>query len=216
MTDVDINNNKITNKINIDFNNKEKTFYEKIRQKFSKFVFNDSDILIKLLYHKYFHNEIYQEIQKINLKNFSDIKIISNLNDKIFNNLIYPSKELCEEKLKQLDINEFIDKKDLIEFYEIDKFSKEYLIDYIKIYKFVWTNNFTNFCFFTCFGLYAFIFKIHKRKKKLSNNLIIIISIQMFLNGLSLYHSLYSHPRENYLKKIYSEELQKYKLIFRE
>jgi hypothetical protein len=220
MNDVNKNNNKISKTFDINNKNeKEKeSFYEKIKKKFFNFVFNDSDILVKLLYHKYFYNELYEEIQKMNFKNLSDIEFTSKIKEKIYINIKYPSKKLCEENLKLLNFNDFSDKKDPIDInvYEKDKFSKEFLLDYIKIYKFNWLNNFTNLCFFTCFGFYAFIFKINKRKKKLSNNLLLIVSIQIFLNGLSLYHTLKTHPKEKYLKQIYNQELQKYKLIFRE
>ena len=57
MNDVNKNNNKISKTFDINNKNeKEKeSFYEKIKKKFFNFVFNDSDILVKLLYHKYFY-----------------------------------------------------------------------------------------------------------------------------------------------------------------
>ena len=46
--------------------------------------------------------------------------------------------------------------------------------------------------------------------------MVFVVSIQIFLNGLILFHTFKGHPQENYLENVYSEELQKYKLIFRE
>lgn len=194
---------------------KDYSLYEKMENKFLQHCFYDTSLLFKLLYHKYFLNEIYEEIKNTNLRSLTNIEKSNSLKAKMINSLIFPSKILCEKNLKisEFSYNEELNEKEIKEF-EKEKISKEFLADYIKICKFNWSNSLTSSCYLIGVGFLCLCFKIHKRP--MTFNHLIIISIQIFLFGMSFYHIYNTHPHEAKLKDYYSDELQKYKLIFKE
>jgi len=190
-----------------------------IRKKFFEFIFYDTSILFRILYHKYLLSEVFNEINSINSRKLaSDMNLQNELRVKMKNNLVFPSKDLME---KFLDVPNFIsfedcDKKDKLENYEVEKKSREYLKEYIKICKFNWLNNFTTFSFLSLLGISCVFFKYHKKHKSLSNRMFMIILLQILMNGTCIYLSLRTHPDELFLQKAYAKQLEKYKIILKE
>jgi len=188
---------------------------DKIRTNFFHFVFYDTSILFRIIYHKYFMHDVYNEIKEINTRKLvSDINLQNELKIKMKEKLIYPSKKLIEEKLEIPNIENFDENK--YDEFEAEKKSKEYLKEYISICKFCWLNNFTTFSFFCLLGISCYFFRYHKKHKKLSNRMFLIIAIQILLNGTSIYLSLKTHPEEMFLQEAYAKQLEKYKIILEE
>lgn len=199
-----------------DIKKEENSFKKIFKEKIFQFAFNDTSLLIKLLYNKYFQTEIFEEIQNTNIKKISDFQFRNNIKNKIYENLIFPSKSLCEKKLIFPKEEDLIGEKDSMILFEKEIKSKKFLLENIQICKFNWSNNFTTFCFFLGLGFGCLFFNFHKKMKKISNRMFLVISFQILLNGLSLYYTFRYHPYESYLKDAYSNELEKYKIIFKE
>lgn len=189
--------------------------FGKIRKKFFQFVFQDTSLLFRILYHKYFSNQVYNEINSLNPRKLaSDINLQNEFKVKMKENLIYPSKDLVEAKLEIPNLDNFDESK--FEEFEVEKKSKEYLKEYISICKFNWLNNFTTFSFFSLLGFSCVFFKYHKKHKKLSNRMFVIVALQILLNGTSIYLTVRTHPNEMFLQEAYSKQLEKYRIILKE
>lgn len=193
----------------------KETFFQKAKLKFFQYIFYDTHILFKVLYHKYFANDIFIHIVNTNAKKLaSDLNLQNEIRVKSKNNLIYPSKTSIEEKLSIQDVDNYPENK--LDEFELEKKSREYLKEYIRICKFNWLNNFTTFSFFSLLGFSCLVFKYHKRHKKISNRMFIIVLCQILLNTTCIYLSLRTHPNESYLNKAYYKEIEKYKIIYKE
>lgn len=197
----------------------ENGIFNSIRKKFFEFIFYDTSILFKILYHKYFLTEVFNEIDSTNCRKLaSDMNLQNELRIKMKNNLKFPSKALMDKILEvpNIDNCEDFDENNQLENFEVENKSKEYLKEYIKICKFNWLNNFTTFTFLSLLGISCVIFKYHKKHKNLSNRMFMIILVQILMNGTCIYLSLRTHPDEMFLQKTYAKQLEKYKIILKE
>lgn len=188
---------------------------ENIKTKFFKLIFSDTSLLFRLLYHKYFTKEVYEEIKAIDTRKIaSNFNLQNELRVKMKENLIFPSKKIVEEKLEIPSLENYDENK--FDEFETEKKSKEYLKEYISICKFNWLNNFSTFSFFCLFGISCVFFNYHKKNKKLSNRMFMIIALQIILNVTSIYFTVRTHPDENFLQETYAKQLEKYKIILKE
>jgi hypothetical protein len=204
-----------TNKLIKNINPTNPSLFDKIRKKFFQFVFHDTGVLFRILYHKYFSKEVFYEINKLSTRKIaSDMNLQNELKIKMKENLIYPAKKLVEEKLEIPNLDDYDESK--FKEFEIEKKSKEYLKEYISICKFNWMNNITTFSFFCLLGFSCVFFKYHRKHKKLSNRMFIVIALQIMLNGTCIYLSVRAHPDEMFLQETYAKQLEKYKIIFKE
>jgi hypothetical protein len=214
----EIFSNDKTDRINEIDKIKDNSFHrlnlERSKNKFFGVVFNDTNLLFKLLYHKYFINDLYKEVKTTNIKKFLDLKFQNEMKIKLNENLIYPTKELCERKFSKEKM--IIKSDDDLKEFEIEKKSKEYLEEYIKIYKYSWMSNLTTICFFAFLGASCVLFNYHKKNKRMTPRMFLAIGTQLFINTTCLYFHFRSHPDEVFLKEIYADELEKYKKIYKE
>lgn len=202
--------NKVKN-----INTSNPSLFNTIGKKFFQFVFHDTSVLFRILYHKYFLKEVYDEINSLSTRKLaSDRNLQNELKIKMKENLIYPERKLTEEKLEIPNLDNYDESK--FEEFEIEKKSKEYLKEYISICKFNWLNNITTFSFFSLLGISCVFLKYHKKHKKLSNRMFIIIALQILLNGTCIYLSIRTHPDEMFLQEAYAKQLEKYKIILKE
>lgn len=204
-----------TNKLIKNTNTNNPSLFDKIRKKFFQFVFHDTSMLFRILYHKYFSKEVYKEINSLTTRKIAaDMNLQNELKIKMKENLIFPSKKLVEEKLEIPNLDNYDESK--FEEFEIEKKSKEYLKEYISICKFNWMNNLTTFSFFCLLGFSCVFLKYHKKHKKLSNRMFMLIALQILMNGTCIYLSVRTHPDEMFLLEAYAKQLEKYKIIFKE
>ncbi len=209
--------NKIINGNSIHTNNTNNPdgLFDKMRNKFFQFVFQDTSMLFRILYNKYLSKEVYDEINSLSTRKIaSDIVLQSTLKIKLKQKLIFPAKKIVDEKLEIPNIDIYDESK--FEEFETEKKSKEYLKEYISICKFNWLNNLTTFSFFCLLGVSCVFFKYHKKHKRLSNKMFMIIALQILLNGTCIYLSLRTHPDEMFLQEAYAKQLEKYKIILKE
>ncbi len=213
------NDNLIEKTINININYSNDvnkiTLLENLKKSFFQYVFCDTSILFRILYHKYFIKDMYNDINNTNVRKLaSDLNLQNEFKIKMKNNLIYPSKSSMKENLDLPNIENYHEEN--FKEYDIEKKSKEYLNEYIKICKYNWLNNLTTLSFFSFLAFSCLFFKFHKRHKNLSNRMFFIIILQILLNGSCIYLSLRSHPYERFLSDTYSKQIEKYKIIFKE
>jgi len=192
------------------------SLFENMRKKFFQSVFADTSILFRILYHKYFTQEVFDEINSLDTRKIaSNLNLQNELRIKMRENLVYPAKKLVRKELDTAKLDKDYDENKFEEF-EIEKKSKEYLKEYISIGKFNWLNNLTTFSFFCLLGVSCVFLKYHRKHKKLSNRMFMIIALQILLNGTSIYLSVRRHPDERFLQEAYAKQLEKYRIILKE